>query len=616
MAVTVFKTFSAGEVLTAADLNSSLTRITSNGEDLGWPATKAKDFNANRLILDADADSSFTVDTDDRLDLELQGFNAFIWNGTAASSVNGISWFTSATGNNVYMLANGTDSNVSLEVRSKGTGKVILADDSGNEILIAADVASAVTEVTITNATTGNGPTIAPTGETNVDLNITARGTGLVKIGDGMALTKGGDISSASPLVLGTDGNYFDVTGTTNFAVITVAAGTEFMLQFDGVLTITHGSTMDLPGEVNFTTAAGDRMICFAQAANDVQVLSISKADGTAVVAAAAANILSPNNHALSVTQNGTVLTVALKTQDGGDAASSDKVILPFDDGDGTTTYSEITGALSAALTSGSTVGCTNDVAFRLWYVALFNSGTPQIGIVKATITTSGSEDTMTLHHGLQTLDSTAEGGSGAADTAQIVYAPSTLSNQSFVVLGYSDWDSGLSAVGAWDANPSRTVLYHPGVPLPGEVVQKVMTIDGATASTTTILPSDNTVPQNTEGAEFITRAIVPVNHSNLLFVEATILTCTSAGNFVSALFQDSTAAAFAASMGESDSSTRASNMNLNYVLAAGTVASTTFKVRAGPSQAGTLRFNGSGAAGVFADTVESSILKITEYMG
>lgn len=100
---------------------------------------------------------------------------------------------------------------------------------------------------------------------------------------------KGADIASASPLVLGTDGNYFDVTGTTGFSAITVAAGTLFMLQFDGVLTMTHGASLDLPGEANFTTAAGDRLIGFAEAGNTVQVLALFKADGTALVGSAAA---------------------------------------------------------------------------------------------------------------------------------------------------------------------------------------------------------------------------------------------------------------------------------------------------------------------------------------
>jgi len=70
---------------------------------------------------------------------------------------------------------------------------------------------------------------------------------------------KGGDIASASPTVIDTDGDYFNVTGTTNFAAFTVAADRQFTLQFDGILTMTHHATnLDLPGEANITTAAGD----------------------------------------------------------------------------------------------------------------------------------------------------------------------------------------------------------------------------------------------------------------------------------------------------------------------------------------------------------------------
>ena len=95
---------------------------------------------------------------------------------------------------------------------------------------------------------------------------------------------KGGDIASADPLVVGTDGDYFDVTGTTNFSAMTVTANRLFVLQFDGVLTMTHHATnLDLPGEANITTAVGDSMICFSTGSNTVQVVNYTKADGTAV---------------------------------------------------------------------------------------------------------------------------------------------------------------------------------------------------------------------------------------------------------------------------------------------------------------------------------------------
>ncbi len=102
---------------------------------------------------------------------------------------------------------------------------------------------------------------------------------------------KGGDLTSASPLVIDTDGDYFDVTGTTNFAAMTVAADRQFTLQFDGVLTMTHHATnLDLPGEANITTAAGDVATFQSTGSNTVQCINYTRADGTGVVAAAGGN--------------------------------------------------------------------------------------------------------------------------------------------------------------------------------------------------------------------------------------------------------------------------------------------------------------------------------------
>lgn len=102
---------------------------------------------------------------------------------------------------------------------------------------------------------------------------------------------KGGDIASASPLVIDTDGDYFDVTGTTSFAAMTVAADRQFTLQFDGALTMTHHATnLDLPGEANITTAAGDVAVFQSTGANTVQCISYTKADGTAVVGSGGAS--------------------------------------------------------------------------------------------------------------------------------------------------------------------------------------------------------------------------------------------------------------------------------------------------------------------------------------
>lgn len=56
-----------------------------------------------------------------------------------------------------------------------------LADANGNEVIVLGTTASAVNELKVTNAATGNGVTVASQGETNVDLLLVAAGTGVVK---------------------------------------------------------------------------------------------------------------------------------------------------------------------------------------------------------------------------------------------------------------------------------------------------------------------------------------------------------------------------------------------------------------------------------------------------
>ena len=62
-----------------------------------------------------------------------------------------------------------------------------IADDDGNEQLIFQKTASAVNELEITNAATGNAPSIGASGETNVSLNILPKGTGKIVVGTGAA---------------------------------------------------------------------------------------------------------------------------------------------------------------------------------------------------------------------------------------------------------------------------------------------------------------------------------------------------------------------------------------------------------------------------------------------
>ena len=113
-----------------------------------------------------------------------------------------------------------------------------IADDDGNEQLIFQKTASAVNELEITNAATGNAPSIGASGETNVSFKILPKGTGEVIVGTGGAdatVTSNG----AYNLVL-------DTNSGTNSGNITIVDGANGDIEF------TNNGT----GKVKFNDAA------------------------------------------------------------------------------------------------------------------------------------------------------------------------------------------------------------------------------------------------------------------------------------------------------------------------------------------------------------------------
>ena len=65
----------------------------------------------------------------------------------------------------------GTQTLTNKTLTSPAIGTSIL-DTNGNELALLTATSSAVNEITLVNAATGNGPIISATGETNVDLNL------------------------------------------------------------------------------------------------------------------------------------------------------------------------------------------------------------------------------------------------------------------------------------------------------------------------------------------------------------------------------------------------------------------------------------------------------------
>ena len=148
-----------------------------------------------------------------------------------------------------------------------------------------------------------------------------------------------------------------------------------------------------------------------------------------------------------------------------------------------------------------------------------------------------------------------------------------------------------------------------------GTVLQVVNTQTGAVATGTTTVPDDDTIPQNTEGTEFITRAITPNATTNKLRIDVSVYLFGASANvaIIGALFQDSTADALAAMRRKfTDSQPGGGPFVFTHYMDAGTTSATTFKFRAGPATSDTISLNGDTGSRKLGGVMASSIT-ITE---
>lgn len=184
----------------------------------------------------------------------------------------------------------------------------------------------------------------------------------------------------------------------------------------------------------------------------------------------------------------GNYLTVAIKTLAGTDPSAADPVTTTFRDSSvsgGSYVPLAITAAASLVISAGSTMGALNATPFRLWLVGFNDAGTFRLGAIRCTapgVIYPLSEWAL--------KSSTAEGyvasaAAGGADAAGVIYTDAAVSSKAFRVLGFMDWNTGLTAAGTWDAAPSVVQQFEPGIPRPGEPLQSVQYTSTTTDSTT-----------------------------------------------------------------------------------------------------------------------------------
>jgi len=149
-----------------------------------------------------------------------------------------------------------------------------------------------------------------------------------------------------------------------------------------------------------------------------------------------------------------------------------------------------------------------------------------------------------------------------------------------------------------------------------GTIVQVKNVMDFNKVNGSTVMPEDDTIPQNDEGVEFLTLDITPTSATNKLKIEVHGFWNTQAQNWATmALFQDSTANALNAvtiiEIG-SVNATVLTGTSLVHFMDAGTTSTTTFKVRVGSKAAGNVTMNGVNDVRKFGGVMGSGIT-ITE---
>lgn len=277
--------------------------------------------------------------------------------------------------------------------------------------------------------------------------------------------------------------------------------------------------------------------------------------------------------------------------------------------GDQEESYGVISG--TTTITSFGTPGVANKFGFWVEFsgvLTLTHNATSLILPGGASITTAAGDTAFFQHEG--TGNWRCLSYTRASGKALVPSDPAT----TFITGQTEDTTPDLTADYMLTYDTSATAFKKVLLKRIPTVVQVVNTQDGAVATGSTVIPWDDTIPQNTEGDQYMSLSITPTNASNKLKIEVVWNGTHSSATtrMIVALFQDTTANALAVSMQENSAATHLACVKFTHYMTAGTTSATTFKIRAGSSAAGTTTFNGSGGARLFGGVMSSSIT-ITE---
>lgn len=184
-----------------------------------------------------------------------------------------------------------------------------------------------------------------------------------------------------------------------------------------------------------------------------------------------------PRNMSLAASVAASALTITLNDAYAATPAALSPILTAFRSptaATGTPVFQPVRASTTLVVSSGSTLGTSNNVPFRLQVVLFDDASTMRLGVINPTTGGVVNEDAV--------ASSTAEGGAGAADSADTYYTGTAVSSKAFRIVGYLDYPSGLGTAGTWSAGPT-TIKIAGGTRLPGIMQDQVFTASGTFTS-------------------------------------------------------------------------------------------------------------------------------------
>lgn len=402
--------------------------------------------------------------------------------------------------------------------------------------------------------------------------------------------TSGTVLSTASAISLGTN----TVTGTLaqfntactddNFAFL----GTANTFTLAQTISATTVSTSSITGSLIVSGGAGiakDSWINTVRVGLGSGSLSSNTVLGTSALNAGTSgtSLTAIGANTLTLVTTGTddtaVGNTALQTTTGNNNTAVGSLALKF----------LTTGSSNTAVGSGSLVNATT------------GTGNVALGLSAGQYQSDGSTAlALTGDNNIFIGRDSRAAASNALTNAIVIGKGAVSDGDNTIVIGNSSTHTATRIEGA--------VSMPDGIRVSGVECQNVTATTATAGTTGTAIPLDNTIPQSTEGAQFLTVTITPTSATSTLIIEFDAWgAMNAAGSITVALFQDSTANALDATATTIPSAGPTLPLRLRYVMTAGTTSSTTFKIRYGPGANTAYILQANGVA-LFSTALQGSL--------